>query len=181
MVMGFWKGRVLVAMWGCLPFSAGCSPQGDPGSSSDTQTASPAACQGACVYQLNTDDTCAAGPQPSPDGWFTKCEDMSCADVSYDPMGMFDPISGCATSIVYRYPKAFSGTCDDWEREKRQLPDDKLEPEGVECASNAECASTNCVGTDSLGYSCANDCQDGGGCSVGFTCDNGYCVPPCLQ
>ncbi len=179
--MGFSKIRMLVVMWSCLPFSAGCSSQSDPASGSDMQTAAPVICQGACVYQLNTDDTCAAGPQPSPDGWFTKCDDMPCGDVSYDPMGMFDPISGCATSIVYRNQQRFGGTCDDWERLRLELPDSSVEPEGIACESNGECASTNCVGTDSFDFFCANDCQDGGGCSAGFACKNGYCVPPCLQ
>jgi hypothetical protein len=176
-----WKHRVLVMMSGCLPLSAACSSHSDSTSGSTTQTSEPVICQGVCVYQSNTDDTCASGPQPAPDRWVTACMDVPCADVPNDPMESLDPISGCVTSLVYRNWSRFGGTCDDWNQAGLQLPGAGAEPEGIACMANTDCASNNCVGTDSFNTFCANDCEDGGSCSAGFACEDGYCVPPCLQ
>src|ERR1700722_6565753 len=137
------KNRLSAVFSGCLVLVAGCSSQADAPSDPDAQSTGPVICQGACVFQSNLDDTCAAGPQPNPDGWQTICLDVSCGDVSTAPMGTFDPISACATSLVYRNWQRFGGTCDDWYALNIKLPEAGLEPEGIACESNADCASNN--------------------------------------
>jgi hypothetical protein len=179
--MNDWRGPVLIAMWSCFPLAAACSPHSQAANGSNTQTSEPATCMGACVYQSNVDNTCGTGPQPPPNEWWTICTDRLCGEVSRDPMASLDPISGCVTNLVYRNWSGFGGTCDDWTQANLQLPEAGPRPEGLDCNSNADCASNNCVGNDSAGYFCMNDCEDGGTCSAGFACSSGYCVPPCLQ
>jgi hypothetical protein len=175
------RGCVPVAIAGGLAVATGCSSNSAGAGDTDAQSAMTVACPGACVYQTNLDDTCGSGPQPSPNGWTTVCMDLDCANVSSDPMGSADPVSGCVTSLVHRGWQRFGGTCDDWNRLGLELPEAGGEPEGIACQSASDCASGTCVGIEPFDLFCANDCPDGGGCSAGFACKQGSCVPRCLQ